>query len=196
MIKHNQICIVNSNICITSCFCFILNWSQLPHSLKKSISALLYCTIMLTNLVSVEMNSQRVVAWLVAIFTVLPGRKNVVGINGRSPVISSYQFLAEVRTARLNCGGVWITTDSVLTAAHCLFVPEKKKWAFRNEVYVIKSNFTTMDSRERSSRYLCQKIIHHKSYNILSDGGLSPFDIAIIKISFELELVGVEIQIL
>ena len=84
-----------------------------------------------------------------------------------------------------------IVSDAVLTAARCLYVIDKKSWAFYDEIAVIRSDFRHVDYRKRTSWLSCEKYLLHKNYNINLDRGLVPFAIAIIEMRIGADLVEV-----
>ena len=69
-----------------------------------------------------------------------------------------------------------------MTAAHCLFHQSQRRWADRDEISVVQSNFNTGTWYYNLTTYSCEQYVAHKMYDPFINRGLTPFDIAIVKI--------------
>ena len=85
------------------------------------------------------------------------------------------------------CGGSIISTDIVVTAAHCLYNFKLDKWLPGETIYVLKSdNFAGSNWVKESKWFSCTKYVYHESYKPNKMDGLGPFDIAVLKLDREI----------
>ena len=53
---------------------------------------------------------------------------------------SHYPFFAYIKNSHYYCGGTIISSQTVLTAANCLYNPRKEAWAENRDVHIVKGN--------------------------------------------------------
>ena len=104
------------------------------------------------------------------------------GATGSKPASHGYPFFVLIEVSGKTCGGTLITNDAVLTAAKCLYVESESRWAFSEEVNVLKSDFTIRNWDHDLKRYIVNSFSHHESYNPEIEDALQPNNIAVIKL--------------
>ena len=65
-----------------------------------------------------------------------------------------------------------------------------RRWANNHEIRVLKSDFTITSWRDRGKWYDCDSYKHHKYFEPIRNGGFNPFDIAVIKVTESIVLLG------
>ena len=93
-----------------------------------------------------------------------------------------YRFFALVIRENHRCGGAIVAIDVVITAAHCLYNPEERRWASTEELRVLHGNFSN-PKNWNGVLYGVQFFKHHANYNPVFYGLPTPFDIALIKLT-------------
>ena len=130
---------------------------------------------------------------LVLSFNIAP----TVGIIGGSTAAYSYfPFFFRVIVNGQTCGGTLITPNVVLTSANCLYHEKRKRWAYPQEVRVLKTAKTHKLGRERTLRYTCERYARHEYYDPAKFGGLVAYDIAVILLRVCVDLENPENEVL
>ena len=126
------------------------------------------------------------VCWfLLLLFNISPTISSKIesfGIVGVKPGSSRYPFFVIVEVHGRTCGGTLVASNAVVTAANCLYVQDKNRWAFSEEINVLKSDFANPDWEERLLWYIVESYSYHESYNPTIEYDWQPNNIALIKL--------------
>ena len=94
----------------------------------------------------------------------------------------NYRFFALVIRENYRCGGAIVALDIVLTAAHCLYNPEERRWASTEELRVLHGNFSNPNNWS-GVLYGVEFFEYHARFKTEFYGLPTAFDIALIKLT-------------
>ena len=90
-----------------------------------------------------------------------------------------YPFYVVVLRNDEPCGGSIIDSNTVATAATCVYCQDKLRWAFSSEIFVIRGDYSSQINW-RTTRFYCNNYKVHPEYDHVLHGGNGLYNVAII----------------
>ena len=119
-------------------------------------------------------------AW---IFLVIPTQKFGIFAIIRGHRTPNYPYFVRLELPSKFCGGTLLAPNAVVTSASCLYYEQSNRWVAYQEVHILKSDFSKRNWPKNARRYSCERYVTHGSYNPYMNGGLQPFDVAVVKLT-------------
>ena len=106
-------------------------------------------------------------------------------ILGGVPVFH-YPFFARVVTGTKFCGGTFVTSNAVVTAAHCLYLDKNDRWAYVDEIVILKRTGRAIN--RNPTVFQVERYRYHSSYDPKLSDPFPAFDLAVVKLRSNIDL--------